>query len=76
MSGLIWIQTVWHYDGILEWKNSLKIIKFWKKSADNKTASMQSIILDKFLFSTTKHSFYKSDKLSYPIVRWLSRPAG
>ena len=33
MSGLIWIQTVWHLDGISE--RIFQKSWFWKKSADN-----------------------------------------
>ena len=41
MSGLIWIQMVWHSDGIPErtfWKHW-----FWKKSADDKKACKNTV---------------------------------
>ena len=34
MSGLIWIQTVWHW--WFSWKNFLKKLDFWKKSANDR----------------------------------------
>ena len=45
MSGLIWIQTVWHFDGIF--KRILGKVDFEKKSADD----------EKPLFSNRRHAY-------------------
>ena len=40
INNLIWIQTVWHFDGIPE--RNFRKGWFWKKSADDKKASKAS----------------------------------